>query len=246
MRPVHAEVIRAQWRVPPNIHAFTTTRAGGVSTGPYRSFNLGAHVGDDAEAVVQNRARAVERLDLPGEPVWLTQVHGDDIVCADRYIAGQEADGSYTETARTVCAVMTADCLPLFLCDAACTRLGLFHIGWRGLARGLVRKAARLFNGGGGASAWLGPAIGPGAFEVGDDVKTTIESALHCRPECFVPAAGGKWLASLYALTAGELGHEGVVCSFDDSLCTWSDPSRFYSHRRSSPCGRMASLVWME
>ena len=242
---MQVEIIPAQWTVPSNVHAFTTTREGGVSEGPYRSFNLGGHVGDSAASVAENRSRALEKLGLPGEPAWLSQVHGDHIVCVDDPEVGVEADGSFAMTAGAVCAILTADCLPLFLCNAAGSRVGLFHIGWRGLARRLVRKAAKLFAADGEASAWLGPAIGPAAFEIGNEVKVSIETALNCRPDCFVPAGQGKWLANLYKLTAGELEPEGIMCSYDDSLCTFSDPSRFFSHRRRNPCGRMASLIWM-
>lgn len=240
------EVIPARWQAPSNVHAFTTCRAGGVSNGAYGSLNLGNHVGDDPLAVSENRARVRRRFSLPAEPVWLRQVHGDRIVCADDGGSGEEADGSFTTTPGTVCAIMTADCLPLFLCSAGGERVGLFHIGWRGLAGGLAGEAARSFGRSAGTLAWLGPAIGPGSFEIGDEVKSEIESNLRCRPECFVPARGGKWLANLYALTAGELEREGVVCSYDDSLCTFADPARFFSHRRRNPCGRMASLIWIE
>ncbi len=239
-------MITANWAAPSNVRAITTTRGNGVSVGPFRSFNLGGHVGDDDNAVMRNRRLAGEYFRLPGEPVWLTQVHGDNIVCADRYDPGKDADGSYSTVPGTVCVILTADCLPLFISDSGGTRVGLFHIGWRGLAQGLVRKAARLFNGDGQAVAWLGPAIGPGAFEIGNDVKATIQSAIQASASCFKPSVNGKWFADLYALTAGELRLEGAACSYDASLCTYSAPSRFFSHRRSNPCGRMASLIWME
>lgn len=240
------EVVPARWPSPPNVHALTTTRAGGAGTGVYDSLNLAAHVGDDPGAVAENRTRLREQLSLPREPVWLRQVHGNRIVCADHYDAGEDADGSYTANPGTVCAIMTADCLPLFLCSADGSRVGLFHIGWRGLAGGLVRGAARAFSGGAQTLSWLGPAIGPGAFEIGDEVKIEIESAVQCRPDCFVPTGAGRWLADLYALTAAELEREDVVCAYDDRLCTYSDTTRFFSHRRAGPCGRMASLIWME
>jgi len=224
----------------------TTTRAGGVSRGPFASFNLAGHVGDDDTAVQENRHRALLRFDLPGEPVWLHQVHGANIVCADRYSAGQGADGGFTESAGTVCAILTADCLPLFLCNGNGSRVGLFHIGWRGLAQGLVRQAAALFAGQGRALAWLGPAIGPDEFEIGDEVKSTLESALESTIGCFKPGADGRWLADLYSLAAAELELEGVGCSYDRTLCTNTDSTQFYSYRRNNPCGRMASLIWMD
>lgn len=240
------EMIEARWPAPPNVHAITTTREGGVSAGPFRSLNLGGHVGDERSAVERNRALVAGQLNLPGEPAWLTQVHGDDIVLADTCAPGERADGSFTTSTGTVCAVMTADCVPLFLCSAAGTRAGVFHIGWKGLAGGLVRKAARIFTGDGQAVAWLGPAIGPGVFEIGVEVKSAIQSNISARGACFRPSGKGKWLADLYSMIAGELGHEGVDCHYDDTLCTFSDPSRFFSYRRGNPCGRMASLIWMK
>ena len=240
------EVIPAGWSAPSNVHALTTTRAGGVSSGAYGSLNLGNHVGDDPLAVAENRSRAREQLSLPGEPVWLRQVHGSRIVIADAYDDGGDADGSYTAQPGTVCAIMTADCLPVFLCSVDGGRVGLFHIGWRGLAGGLVRKAARVFSGGAGALSWLGPAIGPRAFEIGEEVKTGIEAAVGGGTAGFAPSGKGRWLADLYALTAAELEREGVACAYDERLCTFTDASRFFSHRRYNPCGRMASLIWME
>ena len=241
------DVIRAGWAAKLHIQALTTTRTSGSSVGPFESFNLAAHVGDDETAVQDNRDQARRRFGLPGDPVWLQQVHGANIVRADIYHAGRGADGSFTETPGIVCAIMTADCLPLFLCDVDGSKVGLFHIGWRGLAQGMVRKAARLFTRGGGgrALAWFGPAIGPQAFEVGGDVKSTLESATASPAGCFRRTVNGKWLVDLYALTAGELELEGIECSYDHSLCTFNDRARFYSHRRCQPCGRMASIIWM-
>ncbi len=238
--------IPARWPAMPHVHALTTTRTGGVSRGPFASLNLAGHVGDDETAVKENRHRARLRFDLPAEPVWLHQVHGIHIVCADEYVAGQGADGGFTESAGTVCAVLTADCLPLFLCNGNGSRVGLFHIGWRGLAQGLVRQAAALFAGHGRVLAWLGPAIGPEMFEIGGEVKSVLESALEPAVGCFKPSANGKWLADLYALTAGELKLAGVACSQDYSLCTYTDSARFFSYRRGHPCGRMASMIWMD
>ena len=240
------DIIPARWPAMPHVHALTTTRSGGVSRGPFASFNLAGHVGDDAAAVKENRHRARWRFELPGDPVWLHQVHGVEIVYADDYIAGQDADGGFTETAGTVCAILTADCLPLFLCNDNGTKVGLFHIGWRGLAQGLVRQAVALFARPERALAWLGPAIGSDAFEIGDDVKSTLESALVSTTGCFKPSVNGRWLADLYALTALELEIAGVACSYDRALCTYTDSAQFYSYRRSPCCGRMASMIWMD
>lgn len=239
------EVIEARWDAPARVRAFTTIRAGGVSRSPFDSLNLAHHVHDDEPAVQENRRRLVRQCRLPGEPVWLRQVHGTAIAAADTYAGMEGADGGFTSTPRVVCAILTADCLPLFLCDGNGGRVGLFHIGWRGLAQGLVGKAAGLF-GQTDAMAWLGPAIGPAAFEVGDEVKSAIELALGARPNCFEPGDEGKWIANLYALAAEELQRRGIACSYDASLCTYTDETRFFSYRRSASCGRMASVIWID
>ena len=184
--------IPARWPAMPHVHALTTTRTGGVSRGSFASFNLAGHVGDDETAVKETGIGHGDDSTCPQNRCGCTRVHGANIVCADEYIAGQGADGGFTETAGTVCAVLTADCLPLFLCNGNGSRVGLFHIGWRGLAQGLVRQAAALFAGHGRVLAWLGPAIGPEKFEIGDEVKSVLESALESATGCFKPSANGK------------------------------------------------------
>lgn len=240
------EIIEAQWNAPPGIHAFTTLRLGGVSEPPYDTLNLALHVEDEAAAVTENRHRFYEQFSLPTHPVWLSQAHSTNIVRADRYIAGKAADGGFTNMAEVVCAVLTADCLPLFMCSGDGTRVGLFHVGWKGLVRGIVSKAAELFGSPDGAMAWLGPCIGPRAFEIGAEVKYAIEQSLQTYPRCFTPAQDGKYLANLYELVAGELRQYHVSCRYDSKLCTYTDTNRFFSYRRSKRCGRMASVIWKE
>ena len=240
------EIIKAQWDAPPKIHAFTTLRAGGVSQPPYDSLNLALHVEDKAAAVIENRNRFCRQLSLPTEPVWLSQAHSTNIVCADRYSAGQAADGGFTDTSRVVCAVLTADCLPLFICSGDGNRVGLFHVGWKGLVAGIVAKAAALFSSPGEAKAWLGPCIGPSAFEIGAEVKTAIEHSLQTHPHWFTPTQNGKYLANLYQLVADELNQYHISCEYNSTLCTYTDTDRFFSYRRSKRCGRMASVIWME
>ena len=240
------EIIEARWDAPPKIHAFTTLRWGGVSQPPYDSLNLALHVEDEAAAVVENRRRYYKQLSLPTEPVWLSQAHSANIVCADRYIAGQPADGGFTDTSRVVCAVLTADCLPLFMCSGDGSRVGLFHVGWKGLVEGIVGKAVELFSSPGKSLAWLGPCIGPSAFEIGTEVKTAIENSLQARPHWFTPNQNGKYLANLYKLVADELKRYHISCDYDSALCTYIDTDRFFSYRRSKRCGRMASVIWME
>lgn len=238
------DVIAADWAASPHVCAFTTTRGGGVSQPPFDSLNLAAHVEDDPAAVEGNRERVRRQYNLPGEPVWLNQVHGTDIVRAENCDPGHVADGSFTARAGVVCAVLSADCVPLFLCSADGTRVGLFHVGWRGLVQGIVGSASMLFAT--GATAWLGPSIGVDVFEIGDEVKSAIEQGVHADQTCFIPSGDGKWRADLYGLVAGELRRYGIPCSYDTALCTYVDSARFFSYRRAAICGRMASLIWIE
>lgn len=239
------EILRPQWPAPPQVHACCTTRSGGMSRGPYASLNLGAHVGDDPEAVAANRRLLAEVLALPAAPRWLNQVHSTTAVDA----TGSEctADAAFAMAPGEVCAVLTADCLPLLLCDRAGTRVAAVHAGWRGLAEGVIESALEaLALPGAALLAWLGPAIGPGAFEVGDEVR---EAFLHHDPwaaSAFRPAARpGYWLADLYTLARQRLARCGVAQVYGGEHCTYSEPERFYSYRRDGVSGRMASLIWL-
>lgn len=240
------QVIAARWAAPPNVHALTTTRSGGVSGGPYASMNPAAHVGDAAEAVSQNQEILRSALKLPEMPRWLRQVHGNRVVPAEQVRRHEtEADGVVTATAGVVCAVLTADCLPLFLCDAAGSRIGLMHVGWRGLAAGIVEAGLEsMALPSADTLAWLGPAIGPRAFEVGTDVYDALVKDDATR-SAFFSTARGKWHADLYQLVRLRLQRAGVsnVC-YNGELCTYSQPDRFFSYRRDRQCGRMVSLIW--
>ncbi len=240
------EVIPARWPAPPVVRAVTTLRGGGVSEGPFASLNLGGHVGDRPAHVAENRRRVQDGLGLPVEPSWLNQVHGARCVDLGVESAGEDADGSYTSSTGRVCAVLTADCLPLFLCDEAGGQVGLFHVGWRGLAAGIVEQALSVFASRTAVLGWLGPSIGPGAFEVGPEVRDALAAPGNDR--CFTPSVNaGRWMADLYGLVAHRLHRGGAEnVSWDPAACTWSDAVRFFSHRRSQPCGRMASLIWID
>lgn len=239
------QVLSARWWAPAHVHAVTTLRAGGVSKGPYESLNLGMRAGDEPGNVAENRRRLRRELELPGEPRWLKQVHGRG--CIDIAATGEEeADGGYTSQPRRICAVLTADCLPLFMCDPAGERVGLFHVGWRGLAAGMVETAWSCFDRDPGVHCWLGPAIGPEAFEIGPEVR---EALLQPGNEsCFTPSPNpGRYRADLYGLVARRLKQGGVRnVDWDGAVCTYRDEARFFSHRRSGECGRMASLIWMD
>ncbi len=233
------------WPAPPRVGALVTTRAGGVSQGAYASCNLGAQVGDDPAAVAENRRRLSARL--PAEPLWLTQVHGNRVVRAGAAAQGAEADAAFTRQAGTVCAVLTADCLPVLLCADDGAAVAVAHAGWRGLAGGVVEAALRAMDvPPARLMAWLGPAIGPRAFEVGEDVRAAFLAHAADAAPAFVPRAEGKWLADLYALATLRLNTAGVARVFGGGFCTYHEAARFYSHRREKTTGRMASLIWLE
>jgi hypothetical protein len=218
---------------------------GGVSRGPYTSLNLGDHVGDDPVAVARNRARLVEHL--PDAPLWLKQVHGVGIADPDRDRSGCEADASLTREPGKVLAVLTADCLPVLLADEDGTAIAIAHAGWRGLAAGVIEGTIRaLDTDPGRLIAYLGPAIGPTAFEVGEEVRDAFLRAGAAGAAAFAPASPGKWFADLYALARLRLERLGTRRVYGGTFCTFSDPGRFFSHRRDQVTGRMASLIWLE
>lgn len=233
------------WTAPPGVRALSTTRVGGVSAAPWHSFNLGDHVGDDARAVAANRA--LLRRALPAEPVWLNQVHGTRCIDAATARPGSEADASFTRQRGVVCAVLTADCLPVLLCDEAATVVGIAHAGWRGLAAGVIEAAvAAMQLPGGELMAWLGPAIGPQAFEVGGEVRERFVAHDAQAVAAFVTAPSGKWRCDIYALARQRLRALGVRRVAGADSCTVADSKRFFSYRRDGATGRMASLIWLE
>ena len=239
-----ADWIAPDWPSPPRVHAFVTTRNGGVSTGPYVSLNLGARVGDDIDAVEQNRARV--RALLPSDPKWLHQVHGTDVVQADRMDEAISADAAFTRVRGAVCAVQAADCLPVLFCDREGSCVAAAHAGWRGLSAGVLEQTvAALGVSADRLIAWLGPAIGPRAFEVGADV---LDAFARSDPShsAFVAVRPGKWLADLFMLARTRLKSAGVTGVFGGGLCTVSDPARFFSHRRDRITGRQAAFIWID
>jgi len=239
--------ITPEWPAPPGVHACTTTRAGGVSRAPYESLNLAAHVGDDVRDVDINRRRAAMSLGLPAAPLWLTQVHGNDVVDAAASPSGVTADAAFTTRPGIVCAVLTADCLPVVLCHRDGGRVAAVHVGWRGLVNGVIDAALHALDcPGDQLLAWLGPAIGPRVYEVGDDVKALLSNAVGDAAGAFVGAPAGKWYADLYTLAARRLAGLGVSHVYGGRWCTYTDPHRFYSYRRDGVTGRMATLVWMD
>jgi YfiH family protein len=236
------------WSAPANVRALQTTRTGGVSEGSYASLNLGDHVGDDAVAVARNRA--ILRAALPFEPLWLRQVHGNIVADAKRSVGVPDADAAVARQPDAVCAVMTADCLPLLLCDESGAVVGAAHAGWRGLAGGVIEAAvAAMAVAPATLMVWLGPAIGPQAFEVGEEVRQAFLAHDPAAHKAFVPhpsPTGQKWLADIYLLARQRLGLLGVTRVYGGGLCTFSDADRFFSYRRDGATGRMASLIWLD
>ena len=237
--------ISAQWPAPAHIKAGTTTRQGGVSTGPYTSFNIAQHVDDDAAAVIQNRTYLQDLLGLSAEPFWLSQVHGSEVSTDERQIA--EADAIVTMNKNQVCAVMTADCLPVLLCDRAGSCVAAAHAGWRGLAAGIIPQTIEKMP----VSreqllVWLGPAIGPDAFEVGEEVKAAFLEQGAVYQTAFTPASKNTWRMNIYQAARVQLGMLGIEAVYGGNFCTYSDAERFYSYRRDKVTGRMASMIWME
>ncbi|XLX41385.1 peptidoglycan editing factor PgeF [Ectopseudomonas mendocina] len=232
------------WPAPVNVRACVTTRSGGVSAAPFDSFNLGDHVDDDPAAVASNRQHLVDALGC--RPAWLRQVHGIVVAEADPTVV-IEADGNWTSTPGVACTAMTADCLPALFCDRAGTRVAAAHAGWRGLAGGVLEATVKAL----GVApqellVWLGPAIGPAAFEVGAEVREAFVRQHAEAVSAFVPSANaGKFMADIYQLARIRLAAIGVTSVSGGGLCTYSD-SRFYSYRRSARTGRFASLIWLQ
>lgn len=241
--------ITPNWPAPKTIKAYSTTRKGGFSEGIYASLNLGLHVDDDLDTVKRNRSLLQTELHLPTEPVWINQVHGIYVLQADQTssLSDKTADASYTRQSNIVCTVLTADCLPILLCDHNASCVAAIHAGWRGLAAGVIEQTIKTMHiPGSELLAWLGPAIGPEAFEVGDEVKQqfcAVDPAAECT---FKPSKNNRWLADIYSLAKQRLVQCGVTAVYGGEYCTYSDTERFFSYRRDGKTGRMASMIWIE
>jgi YfiH family protein len=253
------------WPAPANVHAATTLRVGGVSEGIYASLNAASHVGDDPERVRQNREIIAQMLGLPDEPVWLDQVHSNRVVEAQhpsrpigmKYTGNpQQADASYTDESGVVCAVMTADCLPLLICSADGSLVAAIHAGWRGLLAGVISNTVRAMQNSAISSlckregrdlmVWLGPAIGPDCFEIGAEVYEAFLEKSAEFDSAFKEQNVGKWLADIYQLASIELAELNIFNVYGGDSCTVTEHDRFYSYRRDGQTGRMATLIWRE
>lgn len=241
------EPIIPNWSAPASVRAACTTRGGGVSTGAYAGLNLGLGSGDDPAAVAENRRRLVAGLALPETPAWIHQVHGRRVVELPGDEVGPDADACWTRQRGVVCAVQAADCLPVLFCDDAGSVVAAAHAGWRGLAGGVLEATvAALPVPASSLMAWLGPAIGPEAFEVGAEVREAFVAEDPAAAAAFRAAAGaGKHHADLFVLARQRLARAGVQRVSGGGISTHADPARFYSFRRDGVCGRMAALVWM-
>lgn len=235
------DYVAATWPIQ-GVRAYTTTRHGGVSGGPYASLNLATHVGDVGPDVVANRVKLMRELGLPSAPRWLNQVHGCRVVDAGATESGLDADGSFTSDPQVVCAILTADCLPIVLADRRARCVATLHGGWRGLAAGIIEAGvAALPVASSDLLAWLGPAIGPVHYEVGEPVRTAFGAAAAA---AFRPIGDGRYQADLYAIARTRLMACGVSEVYGGGFDTLADP-RFYSYRQTQACGRMATIAWI-
>lgn len=239
--------LHADWPAPPGVHALTSLRHGlGVSAAPFDHFNLGSRCGDDADAVIENRRQLEAALHLPSPPRWLRQVHGV-AVAVEPGFDEPEADAAVTATPGRVLAILTADCLPVVLASRAGDDIGAAHAGWRGLCAGVLEATVgAMRTPAQQLMAWLGPAAGPQAYEIGEDVFAAFVQRDPAAAAAFVATRPGHWKVDLYALARQRLQAVGVTAVFGGEQCTISDPARFFSHRRDQRGGRIATLVWMQ
>jgi len=239
------KTITPNWPAPANVVALSTTRTGGYSQYPFDSLNLGDHVGDNPGYVQKNRQLIVNSLNLPAEPRWLNQTHSTNIQIQTRNTNPQicDADGSFSAERGLVCAVMTADCMPLLLCNRAGTKVAAVHAGWKGMADGIIEHAVEVFDElPEGIIAWAGPTIGANHFEIGEEVKQQLAGS----NEAYQPSINpGKWMANLYLLASERLAALGIHNYQHSDLCTYADKDRFFSYRRDIQTGRTTSLIYL-
>ena len=235
--------VNIDWLAPENVHAVSTLRTGGISKTPYNSFNLANHVGDDELSVVKNRNRLRSFLNLSTNPVWLEQIHSNKIVCLDEKPINLQADASYSSNPGIICAVLTADCLPILICNESGTKVAAIHAGWRGLLSGIIENTIKVLNDS-DLLAWLGPAIGPNHFEVGKEIQVAFCKKAGLFSNAFRIQNNNKWLMDIYQLSRIILAERGVKKVFGGEFCTVSEKDRFFSYRRDHKTGRMATLIW--
>lgn len=235
------------WPAPKAIKALSTTRLGGVSSAPYDALNLATHVGDDPLAVSTNRRILTEQAHLPEPPRWLNQIHGTNVINSRDWQLDSDADASYSLDSNHVCTVMTADCLPVLICDKQASFVAAVHAGWRGLADGIIEKTISYYQANSSdLMIWLGPAIGPNHFEVGKDVYSIFTHQSQNAKSAFVQTDETHYLADIYQLARLRIQQIGIDAIYGGDSCTVTDPTHFYSYRRDHVCGRMASMIWID
>lgn len=240
------EIRKPDWLAPPGVCAYTTTRGGGVSQAPFDSFNLALHVGDDPAHVARNRELLQQLLNLPAEPCWINQTHGTDVVTLE-LDNSRDADAAITRIPGVVAVVMTADCLPVLVCNRHGTEVAAVHAGWRGLQAGVIQNTlARMESSSEQLQAWIGPGIAQDNFEVGEEVRNAFIDSMQDAGSFFRDNHEGRWLCDLAGLAEQVLKRQGVVDIYRDPACSYRDAEHFFSYRRNATTGRMASLIWIK
>ena len=239
--------LEADWPAPDWIHAGTTTRIGGTSQSPYETFNLALHVGDNKNNVLTNRQKLIEHLGLKTEPCWLKQEHSNNVITVQKDVSEPVADGAFTSAAEITCAVLTADCLPVLLCDRTGTTVAAVHVGWRGFSKNIIVHALDKFKKTGNEPiAWLGPCISAEHYEIDTVVYHAASTVFPGAEKCFTGTRQGHWLMDLKQLAKLQLNYLNVEHVYISPYCTYTDSAYFYSHRRDGTTGRMASMIWMD
>ncbi|MDH5353236.1 MAG: peptidoglycan editing factor PgeF [Gammaproteobacteria bacterium] len=240
-------IVKPNWDAPVKVSACCTTRAGGVSLQPFDGLNLAGHVGDNEQSVTTNRSLLKDQLSLPAEPCWLSQTHSTRVASLERCgTYNADVDAAITRDVDTIAVVMTADCLPILLCNREATEVAAVHAGWRGLADGIIEKTLDKMNSGcGQLLAWIGPAISQPRFEVGDEVREIFARNNPAAEARFIANRPGHWLCDLPGLALDILAHQGVNSVKLSGLCSFEDETRFFSYRREKVTGRMASMIWI-
>lgn len=243
------KLLQPDWPAPPQVRAFSTTRAGGVSEGSFAGLNLALHVEDDPQNVLQNRRQLLSHIKLDQSPLWLEQVHGQTVVDVSSVTLGQlpQADASMSQSVQAgACVVMTADCLPLLVCNRQGDRVAAIHAGWRGLAEGVIESTiTAMQQPPEQLLVWLGPAIGPQAFEVGEDVREIFLRQHHQSEAAFVENRPAHYMADIYQLAKIRLSLLGIESVYGGGYCTFNDADQFFSYRRDGKTGRQASMIWL-
>lgn len=242
-------LLNPNWPAPPTIKAYSTLRQGGASLPPYESFNLGMHVGDNKNFVKMNRTLLMDKAHLPQYPLFLNQIHSTQVISLPCEQTTPNADGVYTNHPEQVCLVMTADCLPVLFCNEDGTEVAAAHAGWRGLCEGILEKTLSHFKSPPEKIlTWLGPAIGPTAFQVGEEVKSAFMQHSPFSKNAFIPDpnTSNKYLANLYMLATQRLNQYGVTQISGGEYCTFTEKEKFFSYRRDGITGRMASFIWIK